>query len=261
MRFTLACLLFSFSVLAQSQPAREKQIIDGPPLLAVRCMELTPEECRRERDEYRLRGCVSDWAHKELGEKRGPKGEIGGYPQCTVQNALKSWCYCGCFHPDTRILVHDKHANVQIYVRAGDIIKDLSRYELMVLDESADRNAVTLTPVAIEKYTSGPEKPALVIASLSSGVELKVSSQHAVMLSDGRMVVAEDLKEGEFLIGEKAEPVRIEKIVREKTEEQVINFMTVGKTLRSHMLIAEGVVVGDVAYQNDLVSLLDLELL
>ena len=51
--------------------------------------------------------------------------------------------------------------------------------------------------------------------------------------------------------------VGITEIKREHTSEEVINFLTVGKSLRSHMLIAEGVVVGDLAWQNDLVAALD----
>lgn len=261
MKITLLTLLFSLSSFAATMSDQEKAVLEAAPLNADRCLELNEGECKKEREELYRRGCVSKLGLSLLESKVGPLGQKGGYPLCTVDNKLRKWCYCGCFHPDTRILVLDKIMGRMRHVRARNIVNQITRYNLVVLDDNAKKNDIVMVSVPIEKVTRGPEKPALVNLHLDTGRELKVSSQHAIMLADGRMVVAEDVQEGQKLVGIDSREVTVKKIIREKTNEEVINFLTAGESLHGHMILAEGVVVGDFAYQNDLVPILNQEIL
>ncbi len=68
------------------------------------------------------------------------------------------------------------------------------------------------------------------------------------------MVAAKNLKEGQILVSSDGKPVTLERIEHRMIAEDVLNVLTAGDSGLSHMVFAEGLVVGYLAWQNSLQS-------
>jgi hypothetical protein len=83
-----------------------------------------------------------------------------------------------------------------------------------------------------------------------------LSTEHAVLLSSGEMVAARELDAAlHSLVTEKGEIVAISKIERRATDDDVYNVLTdAGLSHKGHLIIANGLVVGDIMWQNTLAA-------
>lgn len=109
---------------------------------------------------------------------------------------------------------------------------------------------------ALYATTTGSEANDLVWVKLVDGTTLGLTEEHAVLLSTGEMIRAIDLGVGTHeLVTQYGEFVGIQDITRAPTEDQVYNVLTdAGLSHKGHMIIANGIIVGDIMWQNTLAT-------
>ncbi len=125
---------------------------------------------------------------------------------------------------------------------------------LMSLSEDASLSRPELEPKSVVSHTRGKEKPLLFAFVLDNGHTLKVTQHHGMVLDDGRVVAASEVRSGARFVGIDGKPVTVVAIERERTRGLVYNFEVDATKNQGHVLAAEGVLVGDLAWQNRLKS-------
>ncbi|KAB8032268.1 Hint domain-containing protein [Fluviispira multicolorata] len=86
----------------------------------------------------------------------------------------------------------------------------------------------------------------------NNNLRLAVTSEHAILLADGRMIAAKNVKLTDQLVLANGNPIGIKSIESLKTNKNVLNVLTTGNSNIEHTVFAEGLIVGDLAWQNNL---------
>ncbi|RZM84329.1 Hint domain-containing protein [Pseudoalteromonas rubra] len=192
-----------------------------------------------------------DWAvnNGKITRRAGDWGKANGfYPIIDMfsQN-IAAVCKCGCFEQDTLIRA----------VRDGKIqdirAKDLGKQDsLVALNGEATLNNMATESFEMKFRTKGPETPALYVFTFEDGTELKVTQHHGMLLGDGSMVSAKDVKSGSTMYNAQGTELAVTSITREFTDANVYNFETDGDSVTNHIIVANGIFVGDLSWQNQL---------
>lgn len=162
---------------------------------------------------------------------------------------VHSVCPCSCFDQSTRILSVDSEGQGAW----TNVLKIRKGQKVVALTEEAGLRDLKYAVEAVSYQTSGPEKKPLVVIHAGRNT-LKVTETHAIVLADGKVVAAKDLVVGDSVLGVNGKSKKISSIQREYTDKNVINFL-VSKPLKdkkSHIVGAEGILVGDMQWQNHL---------
>lgn len=173
----------------------------------------------------------------------------GYYPAVTRNDDIAAICKCGCFEANSLILIESPNRAMNKWIPAKDVKAD-SR--LVALEEMSRLSHPGLVSKPIKALTHGEELPALYVFSLSNGRQLKVTQNHGMLLSDGRVVEAKTLSAGAEFVGLDGSIVRVKNISFERTQREVFNFEVDAQDRSGHFIAAEGVLVGDLAWQNQL---------
>jgi hypothetical protein len=163
---------------------------------------------------------------------------------------IYDFCPMGCFAADTAILTSIAHDGKASYTSASRITPQGT---LMTMSDEARLHEVTLTTLPIDRVVYGPEEPQLFVFELASGATLRVTQHHPIVLDNGKIVEAAQVDLRMSFVGIHGKPVAITSITREKAVENVFNFQTADTQL-SHVIVAEGVLVGDLKLQNELAA-------
>jgi len=164
---------------------------------------------------------------------------------------LQGVCRPGCFAEDTQIMTGFNDDGSACNAPAAAIT------ELDTLLSMADESnlvGVELVSRSIRTPVHGPETPALFVFALGNGSTLRVTQHHPMVLANGLIVEAAQVKHGAAFVGIDGKPVAVTSISREQTTGDVYNFETASDTQLGHIIVAEGVLVGDLKLQNDLAS-------
>lgn len=172
----------------------------------------------------------------------------GYYPVIGRRNTVDAVCKCGCFEASTRILTQDAEG-FSAWIAAKDITKETT---LFALNETATLSRPSFNTKSILASTKGAEHPALYVFELDNGNTLKVTQNHGMLLSDGRVVEARTLDTGAEFVALDGSRVRVTNLRFEHTQEDVYNFEVESQFSAGHIIAAEGVLVGDMAWQNQL---------
>ncbi len=163
-------------------------------------------------------------------------------------------CSCGCFTPDTNILTEKGWQRIDVLKENGSKAKD------RVLIPASDRGLVFkpssyLKPIA---FTKGPEeKPVIRIQTLDN-LAVEMTELHPVPIKQGKsieMVQAKTLKIGDIVYNMKGQAqkiVRISSRMLSKDNNSVYNLNTYGHGDNEHIIVANGIRVGDLGWQNKL---------
>ena len=162
---------------------------------------------------------------------------------------LYDFCPLGCFASDTQLLTGITKENKASYAQASSLN---SPGTLMSLTDNASLDDVMLTPQSIKRMVHGPEEAELFVFALASGTTLRVTQHHPMVLDSGKIVEAAKVTTDMSFVGLNGASVAILAITREKTPEDVFNFETASETPLGHVIVAEGVLVGDLKLQNQL---------
>lgn len=161
------------------------------------------------------------------------------------------FCPAGCFAADTRILTSVPGAREVGYTPASEITP---QHMLMSMADESSYGSVTVTARSIKRAVHGSEKPPLYVFALANGSVLRVTQHHPMVIDTGQVVAANQVDLRMSFVGLDGAPVAIASIAREQTTSDVFNFLAAGDTQLEHVIVAEGVLVGDLQLQNELAA-------
>ncbi|MFW7379953.1 MAG: Hint domain-containing protein [Oligoflexus sp.] len=214
-------------------------------LIGRRCDDvqaLSPAECKMTQDDAYAEGCISLEEKNWLYEK--------SYSILCAAGRPIFICPCSCFDRDVAIMTQD--VEDPLWVPAAEIT---THDRVTTLRDGVSLATIrgdkeSFTQREIDYITSGPEAIDIYVIHLENGRELAVSEHHALMLHDGYMVTAKELKEDDFLLSYTGTSVAVLDIQRRPAKDGwVYNFLVKGSTAEAHLIIAEGVIVGDTMWQ------------
>lgn len=203
-----------------------------------------PETCARAPGVAKSLGCINeverDWAVW-----------AGLYVMCNpvFPHSIYQVCPCSCFSPETRILVRRSEAGEAVWSPADKVSQSDT---IVALADGATMDAPLFEGREILYTTSGEEHAKLISLETDSGAILHLTQHHAVLLSDGRMVTAKELEPGNDLVDWQGRPTTIRSVKHERPGGMVYNVAVAGKPKTAHLILAEGVLVGDLLWQNSL---------
>lgn len=165
-------------------------------------------------------------------------------------------CACGCFAAGTQILV----SSTEFLERREESVSFLYQNHessllrpLAITDRWSRDFTDELIPRDIDRFTVGEEQKRLVVFHLANNRKLKLTTRHGVVIADGRIIAAEDIKLSDGLLSPDGDLVSIDAITRELTKGRVYNFLlreSIDGNTDPHVVVAEGVLVGDLIWQN-----------
>lgn len=245
----IMCLMIAGMASAYNGPSRILEARDPK----ERNMNPTTEQeqCEAKRAKALRLGCISQEEYNALRN-------FGSYPTCDYdddpQVMLKGWGPCGCFHPDTQISSFSSELGGDVDVKAGFITENHKSFEVYHLDQKSNLGKFNFEKTGLRIPTSGPEAHPLVVVHTVDGKVLKLTTKHPVLTSEGKMIQVKDLKESDQLMNMDGTAVRIAKIESEQFMGNVVNFMidTDISKKNEHIIFAEGLAVGDLAWQSSL---------
>ncbi len=161
---------------------------------------------------------------------------------------LTGICAVGCFESSMRLMTVAA-AGERAWIPASRITY---ADQLGALAADATLESPVLEPKPIDMMSKGKERNELFKFILTNGVQLKVTQHHGMVLSDGRVVEAQNVAVGHSFVDVDGTPVRVAAIEREATASNVYNFRVKGSTPQEHVIAAEGILIGDLRWQADL---------
>ena len=172
------------------------------------------------------------------------------YPVVNRRDVVEAICKCGCFDGETQILLSGLEGETLAAIKT--ITKG---QDVMALSSEATLTDLSLDTFQIETVTQGPEENDMYVFTMENGAVLKLTRHHGVLLSTGEMIAAMDVDTShKMLLAEDGSEVAVTKITREKPKGDVYNIDTDGDDNLNHIIVAEGILVGDVAWQNGLAA-------
>jgi len=165
---------------------------------------------------------------------------------------IYDFCPRGCFAADTELLSSIKPVGeTASYVQAASVAPKSS---LMSLADDSSLSDVILAPQSVKRVVLGPEDIDLFVFVLANGHTLRVTQHHPMVLDNGKIIEARQVSPRMSFVGLDGQSVAVTAIRRERPTADVFNFDTGGDTQLSHIIVAEGVLVGDLKIQNELES-------
>jgi hypothetical protein len=162
---------------------------------------------------------------------------------------IYDFCPAGCFAADTQVATSVSPDGKPDYVAAASVTP---RSPLVSMADDASLSQLALAPQSVKRTVAGPEDANLFVFGLANGRTLRVTQHHPMVIDSGQILQASQVVPGMAFVGLDGKSVAISSITREKPTANVFNFLTGGDTQLSHIIIAEGVLVGDLKIQNDL---------
>lgn len=161
-------------------------------------------------------------------------------------SGLMTWCACGCFHPETKILTQKGE------IKAKKILDNFKNFKLAHWGDDNFENNYTTEFSKIRSSTSGKEKDPLFVFQLENGRTLKVTKNHPILTSKKRILPANMITTKDLLLDRNSREIKILSIRKEKFNGKVINFIVEANNLNksNHIIFSEGVATGDMYLQS-----------
>ncbi|MDQ3230527.1 MAG: Hint domain-containing protein [Pseudobdellovibrionaceae bacterium] len=230
-----------------SNPIYNPVAEDGP-----RCRELQLPDglCQQHNTDMKANQCagIDDQVISLLNQK----GLAAGCQFSGGKLKFAYTCICGCFAPDTKIDVFYKSTGHMDQIRAAELVRAKDVFDLSSLTSDASLSSLAFNASPIKGVSYGPTASPLLVIQTSDKRTLKLTTEHGVLLNSGIMVTALELKAGDSLITRDGSTVVITQIETESYTGSVYNVETSGQLDQEHIIVAEGILVGDLAWQNKL---------
>lgn len=248
----LALLLMGFSDMSFANR------LDGD-IVRSRCAakELTQTQCAQLRNiAYNNgAGCITKAEYDYANIKKLA-------PMCNILNPTELFavCTCGCFQEGTKIdafnlaFAGDQQVNIEDIVRGAAAQQAAANFEVYAVTGDSRRSLLDYEPRSVSVVTEGEESKPLVLITTESGKTVGLSRQHGVLLANGKMIIAGNLKKHHKLLNKEGTVERIASIKEGPVGEVVYNLMTDAETENGHLVVANGLVLGDLYWQNILES-------
>lgn len=219
-----------------TKEAIEDKIADA----SSRCAApISPRDCSELNNKARKDGAICEGA-KELLEAKG-------LCAISMDRELLSICPEGCFSGDTQIMMSGDDGEGPTEKSARSVERQDA---LAVLEVGADLAEPRLGSALVDRVVQGPEQPKLFVFGLEDGKNLRVTQEHPMVLDDGSVVRARDVRPGDSFARVDGVSLRVSSVSRQAATEDVYNFETRGEESENHVIVANGVFVGDLRLQN-----------
>ncbi len=161
-------------------------------------------------------------------------------------------CQCGCFADRTLFLTQNGTISGKTLIKRN---KDNS-FQLASADY-LDGSISSYRP--IENIVWGPEKKASIQIKTNSRREIILTSNHPVVIGDSKgdlkkVVIAKKVKSGEFLVDEDGVADQVNSVQEVAYSGDVVNFTVTSNNSTNHIIVANGLKMGDNAWQQLLAS-------
>jgi len=203
------------------------------------------ETCKAQQDAMIAIKCV-DKKHIEYIRQNGV------YPLCDVLNRPASACFCGCFAAGSLIWVEHKNTRQQERIQIEKLVDDFKSYRVFALASNSTFSNVVYEKLEINRVIQGPESKPLVVIVTEHARRVRLSEEHALLLANGTMIAAMEVTLGDELVQDNGEASIVVKILREKTFGYVYNIVTSSEDMFGHIVVADGLLTGDLKWQNAL---------
>ena len=169
---------------------------------------------------------------------------------------VAAYCVSSCYAPDQNLRFSGGDVNVVVAMKAR-------RDDLVTLTPGASLDDLSLQTSRVASYTTEIRDAENVIYKLTtaSGGSLKVTNEHPMITSSGRLVQAQQLAVGNELLKADGTPDPIIGIEKTTYFGRVYNIKPVSTEPVANILIAQGYLVGSSRFQNDDVSYMNRILL
>ena len=217
----------------------------------IRCKAgVSPERCERQRQNALAKKCITQEDFNELRNR-------GGMPTCYEEDgSFMGWCPCGCFAPDTKIQLNAANGQEETAQRLIELFAQGHRPEVANLSaESSLKGGLKYKTTPIRNVSVGPEEiPMVIIDTESQGStgHIELTINHPVLLADGTILRAERLQPGQKLINYLGKSETIKSITRRKFDGLVYNLNVNTPVDSEHIVVANGLLMGDLFLQGDL---------
>jgi hypothetical protein len=166
--------------------------------------------------------------------------------------AVDALCEAGCYSPEQQIRVAEGFVSVSDAHASGQ-----STLTTLAPDSTID--SVKLMGNSIARWTVdiAPAQQTIITLRMKSGGQLRVTTEHPLVTSEGVMKQAQSLIVGESLVRDNGAPDPVVKI--EKTTEftKVYNLRPTTTDLTSNILVAQGYLSGSSRYQSEYLKYLN----
>jgi len=159
---------------------------------------------------------------------------------------VAAYCKSGCYTPDQSLKFSDGDVNI---VKAMEAKRD----DLVTLTPDATLDEPRTQVARVESYTTELrdfDHP-IVKVTTASGGSLSVTTEHPVLVSDGRLVKAEALRKGQALLKADGTPDPIVQIEETHFLGKVYNLTPLSTDRVANVVIAQGFLVGSGRFQNE----------
>lgn len=170
--------------------------------------------------------------------------------------AVDAICEAGCYSPEQEILIGDAFVPVSEAHASGEVT-------LTTLTADAAMDSLQFMRNRIAKWTVdiAPAHQTILTLRMKSGGELRITTEHPLLTSEGVMKRAQDLVLGESLVREDGSPDPVVSMVKSTELTKVYNLRPTSTDLTSNILVAQGYLTGSARYQNEWLKYLNRVLL
>ena len=232
----VGCALFSYIILAENRV--EKMRATECAVVGDHARGKCPKINKRLQDE----GCITEEERISLDKRT--------WVATCDDGVIVTVCSCSCFDPSMRVLVKNQKTGLVDYVAIKDLPVEGGGYRIQAV---SDKSIVSL-PFKIAACDVGE----VLAIELQNDSVLKVTAEHPVLLASGKMVKARELVLGDQLLNQLHEPIQIKSIHQEMSSGEVLNILVDEENLKTpHVIIAEGLLVGDAHWQRVLLGVDD----
>lgn len=148
-----------------------------------------------------------------------------------------------CYTPDQKIQMGGEYVGIE------DVANLESRTLTTLAAEATVENPMTLEqPIAAISWASGAQE--IYVLEGAEGERIEVTGGHPMVLADGTIRVAKELKEGDTLAGEKGAIIALARIGTYKYDGKVWNIKPESEKKTENIVIAEGFLAGSMRFQD-----------
>jgi hypothetical protein len=179
-------------------------------------------------------------------------------PICSPFDATQyvGFCRCGCFQEGTRIYSYNPTTGGADWIKIETMLDKGFDQDLFTVAQDATLSNMMLDSAGIRAMTVGPEEKPLIIIETVTGKVVGLTETHGVLLASGTMTTAGKLTADDVLVNAGGEAEAIASLTLRSTNSDVYNVLTDAsfEDKNGHLVVAEGLILGDLYWQNILVS-------
>mgnify|MGYP000707648243 CR=1 FL=1 len=154
------------------------------------------------------------------------------------------FCAGGCYTADQLILVDGSERSIKDMISSGE-------RSVMTLDEDSTTESIRVKDGSVFSYmksvVSGPQE--IISLETDSGKKLSITLEHPLVSSTGEFILAEDLSVGSKLLNEFGDIETVSELSRKEIDTKVYNLRTNGANETDRVVVAQGLLNGDLSVQ------------